>query len=91
MKNFTDDLLPIYLAELRANMVRVDSNFSATPFEVKISNAEQLRVHTMLVGGGRDMEAGAVSVRLHHGGPQGAKLEEIFQLSSTERLGRISS
>jgi len=23
--------------------------------------------------GGRDMEAGAVSVRLHHGGPQGAK------------------
>jgi len=23
--------------------------------------------------GDRDMEAGAVSVRLHHGGPQGAK------------------
>jgi threonyl-tRNA synthetase len=30
-------------------------------------------LHTMLVIGGRDMEAGAVSVRLHHGGPQGAK------------------
>ncbi len=59
--------------ELRANMVRVDSDFSATPFKAKISNAEQLRVHTMLVIGGRDMEAGAVSVRLHHGGPQGAK------------------
>jgi threonyl-tRNA synthetase len=27
----------------------------------------------MLVIGGRDMESGAVSVRLHHGGPQGAK------------------
>ena len=27
----------------------------------------------MFVIGGRDMEAGAVSVRLHHGGPQGAK------------------
>jgi threonyl-tRNA synthetase len=27
----------------------------------------------MLVIGARDMEAGAVSVRLHHGGPQGAK------------------
>ena len=27
----------------------------------------------MLVIGGRDMEAGAVSVRLHHSGPQGAK------------------
>ena len=31
------------------------------------------RVHTMLVIGGRDMEAGQVSVRLHTGGPQGAK------------------
>lgn len=30
-------------------------------------------VHTMLVIGPRDLEAGAVSVRLHHGGPQGAK------------------
>jgi hypothetical protein len=27
----------------------------------------------MLVIGGRDMEAGHASVRLHHGGPQGAK------------------
>jgi threonyl-tRNA synthetase len=61
------------VAELRANMVRVDTDFSATPFKAKISNAEQLRVHTMLVIGGRDMEAGQVSVRLHHGGPQGAK------------------
>jgi threonyl-tRNA synthetase len=26
----------------------------------------------MLVFGARDVEAGAVSVRLHHGGPQGA-------------------
>jgi len=61
------------VAELRANMVRVDADFSATPFKAKISNAEQLRVHTMLVIGGRDMEASAVSVRLHHGGQQGAK------------------
>jgi threonyl-tRNA synthetase len=61
------------VAELRANMVRVDADYSATPFKAKISNAEQLRVHTMLVIGGRDLEAGAVSVRLHDGGPQGAK------------------
>ena len=47
--------------------------FEGGPFMAKISNAEQLRVHTMLVIGGRDMESGAVSVRLHHGGPQGAK------------------
>ena len=59
--------------ELRANMVRVESDFSATPFKAKIADAEKTRVHTMLVIGGRDMEAGAVSVRLHRGGPQGAK------------------
>jgi threonyl-tRNA synthetase len=59
--------------ELRANMVRVEADFSATPIKAKIADAEQARVHTMLVIGARDMEAGAVSVRLHHGGPQGAK------------------
>ena len=74
------------VAELRANMVRVDADYSATPFKAKISNAEQLRVHTILVIGGRDMEAGAVSVRLHHGGPQGAKpkgkkMSRNFELS----------
>ena len=61
------------LNKLRTNMVRVDTDFSATPFKAKISNAEQLRVYTMLVIGGRDMAAGAVSVRLHGKGPQGAK------------------
>jgi threonyl-tRNA synthetase len=61
------------VAELRANRVRVDSDFSATPFKAKIAEAEKLRVHTMLVIGGPDMEAGAVNVRLHRGGPPGAK------------------
>jgi threonyl-tRNA synthetase len=61
------------VAEICANTVRVDADYSATPFKAKFCNAEQLRVHTMLVIGGRDPEAGAVSVRLHHGGPQGAK------------------
>jgi threonyl-tRNA synthetase len=54
-------------------MVRVEADFSATPIKAKIADAETARVHTMLVVGPRDMEAGAVSVRLHHGGPQGAK------------------
>jgi threonyl-tRNA synthetase len=61
------------VAELRAKMLRVEADFSATPFQAKISNAEQLRVHTMLVIGGRDMEAGNVSVRLHGKGNVGAK------------------
>jgi threonyl-tRNA synthetase len=59
--------------ELRANMVRAEGDYSATPIKAKIANAEQARVHTMLVIGARDVEACAVSVRLHHGGPQGAK------------------
>ncbi|MFM1769055.1 MAG: threonyl-tRNA synthetase [Verrucomicrobiota bacterium] len=59
--------------ELRAAQVRVEADFSATPIKAKIADAEQARVHTMLVIGARDLEAGAVSVRLHHGGPQGAK------------------
>jgi threonyl-tRNA synthetase len=61
------------VTELRANMVRVEADYSATPFKAKIADAEKTRVHTMLVIGGRDMEAGQISVRLHHGGPQGAK------------------
>jgi threonyl-tRNA synthetase len=77
--------------ELFANMVRVDSDFSATPFKAKIANAEQLRVHTMLVIGGRDMESGAVSVRLHHGGPQGAKpkAEVVAGVRRLSKNGRL--
>jgi len=39
----------------------------------KIAEAEKAKIHTMLVIGGRDMEAGAVSVRLHGKGNVGAK------------------
>jgi threonyl-tRNA synthetase len=35
--------------------VRVDSDFSATPFKAKIADAEQTRVHTMRVIGARDI------------------------------------
>ncbi len=59
--------------ELRANMVRVEADFSTNKINGKIQDAERARVHTMLVIGGRDMEAGNVSVRLHGKGPQGAK------------------
>ncbi len=59
--------------ELRQNFVRVDGDFTNEPIKAKIANAEHARVHTMLVLGPRDLEAGNVSVRLHTGGPQGAK------------------
>ena len=41
--------------------------------KTKIANAEQMKVHTMLVIGNRDLEAGAVSVRVHGKGNLGAK------------------
>ena len=40
---------------------------------MKIANGETVCVHTMLVIGGRDMDAGNVSVRLHGKGNVGAK------------------
>ncbi len=59
--------------ELRAKIARVEADFSATPIKAKIADAEQAKVHTMLVIGGRDLEAGNVSVRLHGKGNVGAK------------------
>jgi threonyl-tRNA synthetase len=59
--------------ELRANFVRCETDFRTDPIKAKIADAEQAKVHTMLVIGGRDMEAGAVSVRLHGKGNIGAK------------------
>ncbi len=54
-------------------MIRAEGNFSADKINGKIQKAEQAKVHTMLVIGGRDMEAGNVSVRLHGKGNLGAK------------------
>ena len=53
--------------ELRAHEVPAD------PIKTKIAEAKKARVHTTLVIGGRDLDAGAVSVRLHGKGPQGAR------------------
>ncbi len=61
------------VAELRAHEVRAEGDYDNDPIKAKIANAEQSKVHTMLVIGGRDMDAGNVSVRLHGKGPQGAK------------------
>jgi threonyl-tRNA synthetase len=59
--------------ELRANFVRVEGDYSTNQINGKIQDAEKAKVHTMLVIGRRDMEAGAVSVRLHGKGNVGAK------------------
>ncbi len=61
------------VSELRANFVRCEADFSSNKINGKIQEAEQAKVHTMLVIGGRDMDAGNVSVRLHGKGNIGAK------------------
>ena len=59
--------------ELRANLVRADADYGSDKINGKIQRAEQSKVHTMLVVGPRDMQAGAVSVRIHGKGSLGAK------------------
>jgi threonyl-tRNA synthetase len=61
------------LNELRANQVRAEIDESSDKINGKIQRAEQMKVHTMFVIGKRDMEADAVSVRVHGKGNLGAK------------------
>jgi threonyl-tRNA synthetase len=61
------------LKELRAHQVRAEIDESTDKINGKIQRAEQMKVHTMFVIGKRDMEADAVSVRVHGKGNLGAK------------------
>jgi threonyl-tRNA synthetase len=78
------------VSELRANLVRAEGDYSNNKINGKIQDAERAKVHTMLVIGSRDMEAGAVSVRLHGKGNVGAKpkgevIAEILQAIKERR------
>jgi threonyl-tRNA synthetase len=72
-----DDALVKYakaiVTELRSHMVRAEGDYGSDKINGKIQRAEEAKVHTMLVVGPRDMEAGNVSLRLHGKGNQGAK------------------
>jgi threonyl-tRNA synthetase len=61
------------LNELRAHQVRAELDESTDKINGKIQRAEQMKVHTMFVIGKRDMEANAVSVRVHGKGNLGGK------------------
>ena len=72
------------LNELRAHQVRAEIDESTDKINGKIQRAEQMKVHTMFVIGKRDLEADAVSVRVHGKGNLGAKprheaIAEILQ------------
>jgi threonyl-tRNA synthetase len=72
------------LDELRGHQVRAEIDTSTDKINGKIQRAEQMKVHTMFVIGKRDMEANAVSLRVHGKGNLGAKprgevMAEILQ------------
>src|SRR5437588_5701029 len=78
------------LDELRGHQVRAEIDISTDKINGKIQRAEQVKVHTMLVIGKRDMEANAVSVRVHGKGNLGAKprgevITDILQSITTRR------
>ncbi len=79
------------LNELRAHQVRAEIDDSSDKINGKIQRAEQMKVHTMFVIGKRDMDANAVSVRVHGKGNLGAKprTEAIAEIlvSIKERRG----
>jgi threonyl-tRNA synthetase len=78
-------------SELRAHQVRSEVDLSTDKINGKIQRAEQMKVHTMFVIGKRDMDADAVSVRVHGKGNLGAKphAEVIAEILSAikERRG----
>jgi threonyl-tRNA synthetase len=67
------DYAKAIVQDLRAQMVRAEGDYGTDKINGKIQQAEQAKVHTMLVVGPRDMAANAVSVRLHGKGNQGVK------------------
>jgi threonyl-tRNA synthetase len=61
------------LAELSAGGVRCELDVTSDAVNAKIARAEAMKVHTMFVIGKRDVEAGAVSLRVHGKGNLGSK------------------
>ena len=78
--------------ELRALGIRVTSDVSTDKINGKVLRAEESKVHTMLVVGKRDLEAGCVSVRLHGKGNLGARprAEVITDLAASVRERRAN-
>jgi threonyl-tRNA synthetase len=61
------------VADLRAHQVRAELEFSNDKLQGRVQKAEAARVHTMLVLGAKEQQAGTVAVRLHGLGHQGAR------------------
>jgi threonyl-tRNA synthetase len=92
-----DDALVNYaksiVQELRAKMVRAEGDYDSDKINGKIQQAEQAKVHTMLVVGPRDMQANAISLRVHGKGslgvkPRGEAVAQILAAIEDRRLGQ---
>ncbi len=80
----------VFSSELGAHHIRCNLDASTDNINGKIQRAEQMKVHTMFVIGKRNMDAGAVSVRVHGKGNLGAKpraeaIAEILQSINERR------
>jgi len=78
------------LTELRNAGIRVTIDASSDKINGKVLRAEEQKVHTMLVIGRRDLDAGAVSLRVHGKGNLGAKpraevVADIITAAQTRR------
>jgi threonyl-tRNA synthetase len=78
--------------ELRGHSVRCSLDISTDKINGKVLRAEEAKVHTMLVIGRRDMEAGAVSLRVHGKGNLGVKprAEVVSDLLEAIRSRRLA-
>ena len=76
--------------ELRSSFVRAEGDYGSDNIKGKVQQAEQAKVHTMLVVGPRDLQANAVSVRVHGKGSLGAKprAEALADILATIRERR---
>jgi threonyl-tRNA synthetase len=88
------DYARLILKELRAHQVRAELDESSDKINGKIQRAEQMKVHTMFVIGKRDMEANAVSVRVHGKGNLGARpraevISGILESIKERRAGEV--
>jgi len=61
------------VTELRSQGVRAEIDLSGDKIGGRIRHAETQKVHTILIIGQREQEAGTVAVRIHGKGDQGAK------------------
>jgi threonyl-tRNA synthetase len=75
------------VTELRSKRVRAELDATGDKIGGKIRNAEKDKVHTMLIVGQKEQDAGLVAVRVHGKGDQGARplAEVVAQLAEDIR------